>query len=204
MLVLWPDSGGSDNLLENLKKCIGRSWSAGTVNADPCYIVMFEVPLKPIQPLEKALVFKYYLTRSSVVSICLSDATRVVDMVLYFLIHNPMKGCRSSDKHPFSSRCGTLWWAYFRLLFQALPTNEREFTICFLIIWICTMQVLDNLPHNLAYRETPKSPWLETWVVRNQTRSARALWLSTHNACLVVAEIHAPGVPHSNDGGLQQ
>lgn len=38
--------------------------------------------------------------------------------------------------------------------------------------YIVMFEVLDNLPHDLAYRETPKSPWLETWVVRNQTSNS--------------------------------
>ena len=68
---------------------------------------------------------------------------------------------------------------------------------------ICPMQVLDNLPHDLVYRETPKSPWLETWVVRNQTRSALAFWLSIRIFGFlfdaIVRENHAEGVPHSNN-----
>uniref|UniRef100_A0A7I4ESK1 Protein arginine methyltransferase NDUFAF7 n=1 Tax=Physcomitrium patens TaxID=3218 RepID=A0A7I4ESK1_PHYPA len=35
--------------------------------------------------------------------------------------------------------------------------------------YIIMFEVLDNLPHDLVYRETPKSPWLETWVVQDQT-----------------------------------
>jgi len=37
--------------------------------------------------------------------------------------------------------------------------------------YVIMFEVLDNLPHDLLYRQAPTSPWMETWVTRDQYRN---------------------------------
>lgn len=54
---------------------------------------------------------------------------------------------------------------YALLLENFLIWSEFKFIFLF-----CLTQVLDNLPHDLVYRETPSSAWLETWVTQSHSR----------------------------------